>query len=469
MLQGVLERDKPLAIKEIHHYDFSRCNSPKSILDANSQFSESTSFSSEDLDASEGSSLSEEDLSYFKELLSFALESPPSSKKSVSKSEAGYNYGSDNHGHDDKTYTLFPSSAPCPPLMNSQPSGNIYRSFNSFTDRPIAVPPYPAMDSLKKDSLNCPAKIPAFEASHKCSVRSPQYTYPCPLFSAMENQLGYIKDSNFPISPKPEINMKPPNFPIFRPPSSAVALLNYYERNNMAGPFNNVGILPIWYSDPYRPPPPLVNHCSAPVPFKVPSNRFTNGGEHNLQQLLYNFRKSKANSGYSIETFERELQELLRGRRKPIRISVLPAMYEERFHRPINSSHEKLTALLSKCRNIVLVYRQGGQHVMMLKHDESVPAAKVSRRTNRSLDPRSRKVYLTFPPGSTFTSDDAEAYFRQFGAVRGVRMSHEEPPTYAFVEFYTCEGALSALCNTKAHSISGQKVMVKPYRQSQTS
>jgi hypothetical protein len=55
---------------------------------------------------------------------------------------------------------------------------------------------------------------------------------------------------------------------------------------------------------------------------------------------------------------------------------------------------------------------------------------------------------------------------RQFGPVRGIRMSHEEPPTYAFVEFYTSEGALSSLCSTRAHYIAGQKVMVKPYKQS---
>eukprot|EP01018_Ginkgo_biloba_P007438 Gb_31294 [translate_table: standard] len=570
-------------------------SSPKSILAPNECSPETSSRSeTSDTEDSNSESLSEQDISRFRGLLAFALESPQVPLKSVSKPSASWAPDSTHEVSssnpltaNNMPYTMFPSVKYVPPNLPSAslstaslPPLPMYPTMNTHPTqlypsiRRPNVPAYPMIRNraaAPRFPIKClPPKTPSISSlpsSRKWTDQSPRYPplpSPCLLFAACDKHLGCNNMQAGHCHPSPKMRvMKPPSFPSIT--SSAVPA----QQGHNNGAFHNGNGSANWDSmlqNQFKLPAPVPhlpieqhkfdfrknvpNHnyyggFSEQPNIKFPNNlhngnyygrcrngpivteslpnikfldnlsngyygqrpngwlpeqpnitipngfygQNTNGSGINILphqstevkpmingcngsivQDPYSDYEQNENSRESVQLFENELQELLKGRRKPLRISILPAMYEERFHKPFNRSDEKLTALLQKCKNIILVLRPEGQHVIMLREDETVPATRASAnrraRPNQSIDPKNRKIYLTFPPGSTFTSDDAEAYFRQFGPVRGIRMSHEEPPTYAFVEFYSPEGALSALCSTRAHYIVGQKVMVKPYKQS---
>lgn len=341
----------------------SSCSSPKSISGANNVINFSDSDSSKELDIEETDnfgSFSEDDIARLKEVLSFALESPQ---------------------------------------VPMKPSGSL--------DNPeIAADSNSAMTPAEKHPIQyCPASpletesplSPTFQTHNKGLYQSPQYPSlpsPCLLFAACEKHPGHNHvrcNPHVPArTPIPQINLIPPIYPSLN------------NNNNFAGAFYNAGPAPnSWDPFHYKIPAPHVAPIpiekqnfkfnpvipipSAPLPTVPPrisfvhynlahrfDNKCPNGGMLNfpimnsynnnpIQCLLsynnYHGQEVKLNSRKSVEIFEKEMQELLKGRRKPLRISMLPSMYEERFHRPFNRSHEKLTALLSKCRNVLLIYR----------------------------------------------------------------------------------------------------------------
>ncbi|KAK1369435.1 hypothetical protein POM88_035527 [Heracleum sosnowskyi] len=51
-------------------------------------------------------------------------------------------------------------------------------------------------------------------------------------------------------------------------------------------------------------------------------------------------------------------------------------------------------------------------------------------RSEFSMSPDSRQIYLTFPADSTFREEDVSSYFSNYGPVQDVRIPYQQKPEY---------------------------------------
>ncbi|XP_078430112.1 zinc finger CCCH domain-containing protein 18-like isoform X2 [Wolffia australiana] len=171
----------------------------------------------------------------------------------------------------------------------------------------------------------------------------------------------------------------------------------------------------------------------------------------------------------SPETLEFELAELLKCRGgQPVSISTLPMLYFERYGKMLQAEgyltesqrHGKaglsLTKLLARLNSVRIIDRPHGQHSVVLAED-----------AGRLSDPvaGSQQIYLTFPAESEFSEDDVSNYFKQFGAVRDVRIPCQQKRMFGFVTFERQETAQFVLAQGNPHYVCGARVLVKPYKE----
>ncbi|GLJ51130.1 hypothetical protein SUGI_1088420 [Cryptomeria japonica] len=138
-------------------------------------------------------------------------------------------------------------------------------------------------------------------------------------------------------------------------------------------------------------------------------------------------------SNGSLEKFELELQEFLRGRRSPV---SLPQFYGERFGKTLQA--------------------------------EISPRYRSERELDRNLapaNPGSRQIYLTFPAESTFKEEDVSNYFSIFGPVQDVRIPYQQKRMFGFVTFVYQETVKTILAKGNPHYVCDARVLVKPYRE----
>eukprot|EP00249_Psilotum_nudum_P015444 c25332_g1_i1 orf=694-2931(-) len=181
----------------------------------------------------------------------------------------------------------------------------------------------------------------------------------------------------------------------------------------------------------------------------------------------------------SIEKLERELQDLLRGRRAPVSIASLPQLYYERYGKTLQAEgyltesqrHGKagfsLTKLLARLKNTVTVIdRPHGQHAVLLADEvNKFLPCREERDDLNVVNPGSRQIYLTFPAESTFTEDDVSTHFRAYGPVQDVRIPYQQKRMFGFVTFVYSETVKVILAKGNPHYICGARVLVKPYKE----
>ncbi|KAH9328855.1 hypothetical protein KI387_000963, partial [Taxus chinensis] len=183
-------------------------------------------------------------------------------------------------------------------------------------------------------------------------------------------------------------------------------------------------------------------------------------------------------SAGTLERLERELLDLLRGKRAPISIASLPQLYYERFGKTLQAEgyltesqrHGKagysLTKLLARLKTIRLIDRPHGQHAVVLAEDASrFTEYRGERNDIAGLIAGSRQIYLTFPAESTFTEEDVSNYFRTYGPVQDVRIPYQQKRMFGFVTFVFPETVKTILAKGNPHYVCGARVLVKPYRE----
>ncbi|XP_078442378.1 zinc finger CCCH domain-containing protein 18-like, partial [Wolffia australiana] len=178
----------------------------------------------------------------------------------------------------------------------------------------------------------------------------------------------------------------------------------------------------------------------------------------------------------SLEELESEIVALLKSKGGPVSIAVLPMLFFDKYRKPIQAAgyltesqrHGKvglnLTKLLGRLKNIWIIDRPHGQHLVMLTED----AWKYEDTMNEGNDmgykkSNSNKIYITFHYESSFTKDDVFNYFSQYGPVKDVRIPNQQTRMFGFVTFKSQETAKWVLSKRKSHLISGSRVIVKPY------
>ncbi|KAJ3672984.1 hypothetical protein LUZ60_006358 [Juncus effusus] len=180
-----------------------------------------------------------------------------------------------------------------------------------------------------------------------------------------------------------------------------------------------------------------------------------------------------------LEKLEMEIVKLLRSNpRQPVSIASLPTLYGEMYGKNIQAEgyltesqrHGKsgysLTKLLCRLTKIVVMERPHGQHTVVLAED----AYKFLECGNEKMDgtqnpASSHQIYLTFPADSTFTEEDVQTYFSQYGPVRDVRIPCQDRRMFGFVSFHNPDTVHVILANRHPHFICGARVLVKPYRE----
>ncbi|OAY67653.1 zinc finger CCCH domain-containing protein 18-like [Ananas comosus] len=187
--------------------------------------------------------------------------------------------------------------------------------------------------------------------------------------------------------------------------------------------------------------------------------------------------------GGNEEVFDRleaEIRELLKERvGQPLSIASLPTLYLARYGKVLQAEgyltesqrHGKsgfsLTKLLARLNNgIRLIHGQNGQHLVILAEDAHKYIENKSDRYHQGgVNASSNQIYLTFPAESTFTDDDVENYFKQYGLVHDVRIPHQEKRMFGFVSFVYPETVRCILAKGNPHYICGSRVLVKPYKE----
>ncbi|KAI0525022.1 hypothetical protein KFK09_004412 [Dendrobium nobile] len=184
-------------------------------------------------------------------------------------------------------------------------------------------------------------------------------------------------------------------------------------------------------------------------------------------------------SSGSLEKLEMEISDLLKSQRgAPVSISLLPLLYYEKYGRNLQADGYltegqrqgkpgfTLTKLLARFKNTIrLIDRPHGQHSVILAEDaprylECQPERGEPVATSTST----HRIYLTFPPDSTFTENDVFNYFNQFGPVKDVRIPRLEKRMYGFVSFLYPETVSEILMKRNLHYICGCRVLTKPYK-----
>ncbi|KAJ7524430.1 hypothetical protein O6H91_17G004700 [Diphasiastrum complanatum] len=181
----------------------------------------------------------------------------------------------------------------------------------------------------------------------------------------------------------------------------------------------------------------------------------------------------------SLKALEKELRELLRGR-SPVSIASLIQLYYEKYGKLLQadgcfsdspatgkSVHQSVIKLLVQMPNTVMIVKwPHGQYAVMLTDE----APRFMAYTGGSLDAAdafnssSRQIYLTFPAECTFTEENASDYFKGFGPVQDVRIPNQQKRMFGFVTFAYAETVRKVLSEGNPHYISGERVLVKPYK-----
>lgn len=182
----------------------------------------------------------------------------------------------------------------------------------------------------------------------------------------------------------------------------------------------------------------------------------------------------------SLDCLERELRELLRGRRSPVSIASLPQLYYEKFGKTLQAEgyltesqrHGKagysLTKLLVRLKGCVtLIERPHGQHAVVLTEDAHKFTDFRGKRDDyyNAINSSSRQIYLTFPAESTFTEEDVTIHFREYGPVQDVRIPYQQKRMFGFVTFIYADTVTAILAEGSPHYICGARVLVKPYKE----
>ncbi|EFJ31671.1 hypothetical protein SELMODRAFT_439924 [Selaginella moellendorffii] len=144
----------------------------------------------------------------------------------------------------------------------------------------------------------------------------------------------------------------------------------------------------------------------------------------------------------ALERLELEIQELLRARKSPVPISLLPQMYFEEFGSALHVDGKPIDLLSSpSCMRLTSssLLRPNGQQAVVL-------------------------IYLTFPAESAFTEEDVNAHFSAYGPVQDVRIPYQQKRMFGFVTFIHAETVKTILAEGNPHYVCGARVLVKPYR-----
>ncbi|XP_024528121.1 zinc finger CCCH domain-containing protein 23 [Selaginella moellendorffii] len=180
----------------------------------------------------------------------------------------------------------------------------------------------------------------------------------------------------------------------------------------------------------------------------------------------------------ALERLELEIQELLRARKSPVPISLLPQMYFEEFGSALHVDGflatpeavqgSGLTSLLCHMKNTLVIDQPNGQQAVVLVEESSRLAVAAHRGDNYDhngiVSPSSRQIYLTFPAESAFTEEDVNAHFSAYGPVQDVRIPYQQKRMFGFVTFIHAETVKTILAEGNPHYVCGARVLVKPYR-----
>ncbi|XP_051128597.1 zinc finger CCCH domain-containing protein 18-like [Andrographis paniculata] len=202
------------------------------------------------------------------------------------------------------------------------------------------------------------------------------------------------------------------------------------------------------------------------------------------------YRHGEESCGYnqfnseSLEKIEIEIVKLLESKGGPVSIASLPLLYFERYGRPLQaegyltesqrqrrSGHNLLKFLLQLNKSICIIERPHGQHDIVLAKDAGkyidIRGSRCEPDTDDCNDivTSSHQIYMTFPPESTFTEDDIAKYFREYGAVRDVRIPCQQRRMFGFVTFESTKTVEKILAKKHPHFVCGARIVVKPYQE----
>ncbi|KAK1401098.1 Zinc finger CCCH domain-containing protein 53 [Heracleum sosnowskyi] len=86
-------------------------------------------------------------------------------------------------------------------------------------------------------------------------------------------------------------------------------------------------------------------------------------------------------------------------------------------------------------------------------------------RSEFSMSPESRQIYLTFPADSTFREEDVSSYFSNYGPVQDVRIPYQQKRMFGFVTFVYPDTVKLILAKGNPHFVCDARVLVKPYKE----
>ncbi|GMI97412.1 hypothetical protein like AT3G21100 [Hibiscus trionum] len=165
----------------------------------------------------------------------------------------------------------------------------------------------------------------------------------------------------------------------------------------------------------------------------------------------------------------------------PSRMDLLYCQHEEMMRVRAAAHQQSLAGASSplhceKNMNILLQQQTDAQRAAALMFDEDIGKFAQGRAERNHFfaivmgfaeeaNSASKRIYLTFPPDSTFRDEDVSNYFSLFGPVHDVRIPYQKKRMYGFVEFVHPKTVRLILSRGNAHFICNSYVIVKPYKE----
>ncbi|PSS09959.1 Zinc finger CCCH domain-containing protein [Actinidia chinensis var. chinensis] len=119
----------------------------------------------------------------------------------------------------------------------------------------------------------------------------------------------------------------------------------------------------------------------------------------------------------------------------------------------------------NKCMSLLQQQQSDSPRALLMGEDMHKFGRSRLDRSEFSMNPGSRQIYLTFPADSTFREEDVSNYFSIYGPVQDVRIPYQQKRMFGFVTFVYPETVKLILAKGNPHFVCDARVLVKPYKE----